>query len=70
MILQYPAKIKYLAEDKAYLVEFPDLPGCLTEGKTLEEAAQNAKEALTGYQFSKEASKFLIHLQSRERMSI
>jgi antitoxin HicB len=38
-----------LTEDKAYLVEFPDLPGCLTEGKTLEETKQNAKEALTGY---------------------
>ncbi len=36
MILQYPARIKYSAEDKTYLVEFPDLPGCLTEGKTLE----------------------------------
>ncbi len=49
MILKYPAKIKYIPEDKAYLVEFLDLPGCLTEGKTIEEAIQNAKEALTGY---------------------
>lgn len=49
MILSYPAKIKYIAEDKAYLVEFPGLPGCLTEGGTLEEAKHNAKEALTGY---------------------
>ena len=49
MILSYPAKIKYIPDDKSYLVEFPDLPGCLTEGKTLEEARQNAREALTGY---------------------
>lgn len=49
MILQYPAKIKYLAEDRAYMTEFPDLPGCLTEGRTFEEATKNAKEALTGY---------------------
>jgi antitoxin HicB len=49
MILSYPAKIKYISEDRAYLVEFPDLPGCLTEGKTLEEAKFNAREALTGY---------------------
>lgn len=49
MILSYPAKIKYHAEDKTYLVEFPDLPGCLTEGETLEDAKHNAKEALTGY---------------------
>ena len=49
MILSYPAKIKYLKEDKSYLVEFPDLPGCLTEGGALDEAKSNAKEALTGY---------------------
>jgi len=49
MILTYPARIRHMAEDKSYLVEFPDLPGCLTEGDTLEEAKHNAKEALTGY---------------------
>jgi antitoxin HicB len=49
MILTYPAKIRHIAADKAYLVEFPDLPGCLTEGDTLDAAKQNAREALTGY---------------------
>ena len=49
MIIQYPAKIKYSREDKTYLVEFPDLPGCLTEGKNMDDAIHNAKEALTGY---------------------
>ena len=48
-MLTYPARIRHMAEDKSYLVEFPDLPGCLTEGDTLEEAKENAKEALTGY---------------------
>ena len=49
MIISYPAKIKYLKEDKSYLVEFPDLPGCLTEGDTIDEAKEMAREALTGY---------------------
>jgi len=49
MILCYPAKIKYLKDDRSYLVEFPDLPGCLTEGDTLDDAKLNAREALTGY---------------------
>ncbi len=26
-----------------YLVKFPDLPGCLTEGETLDEARSNAR---------------------------
>jgi antitoxin HicB len=34
-----------------YLVEFPDLRGCLTEGKTLREALENAREALSGWLF-------------------
>ena len=32
-----------------YLVEFPELPGCLTEGKTVDMALHNAKEALDGW---------------------
>ena len=49
MTLFYPAKINLIKKDRSYLVEFPDLPGCLTEGNTLEEAKQNARDALTGY---------------------
>ena len=48
-MISYPAKIKLIKEDQSYLVEFPDLPGCLTEGHSLEEAKNNAKDALTGY---------------------
>lgn len=33
-------------EEKGYVVTFPDLPGCITEGDTLEEAYGMAKEAL------------------------
>lgn len=47
--IYYPAKITYDKSDKSFLVEFPDLKGCLTEGKTLEDALKNAREALSGY---------------------
>ena len=47
-MMQYYAKIKK-QKDKSYLVEFPGLPGCLTEGKSLEVAKKNAKEALNGW---------------------
>lgn len=30
-------------------VDFPDFPGCITAGKTLEEAREMAQEALTGH---------------------
>ncbi len=50
MIIAYPAVFTY--EDGSYNVEFPDLPGCLTFGDTIEEAFFNAKEALAGYSAS------------------
>ncbi len=34
-----------------YLVEFPDLPGCVTEGRTTRDALANAHEALSGWLF-------------------
>jgi len=34
-----------------YLVEFPDLAGCLTEGDDLAAALANAREALSGWLF-------------------
>jgi predicted RNase H-like HicB family nuclease len=32
-----------------YSVEVPELPGCFTEGDTLQEALENAKEAIECY---------------------
>ena len=45
----YPAVIEYDGEDDAYHVSFPDLPGCLTFGNTIDDARENAKEALSAY---------------------
>jgi predicted RNase H-like HicB family nuclease len=35
--------------DSAYGVSFPDVPGCISAGDTLDEATQNAVEALSGH---------------------
>jgi predicted RNase H-like HicB family nuclease len=43
---QYAMVIWYSEEDKAYLVEVPELPGCMADGETIEEAAQAAQEAI------------------------
>lgn len=37
------------AEEGGYTVSVPDLPGCHTEGDTLEEALEMAKDAIEGY---------------------
>ena len=44
----YPAIFE--AEDGGgYSVSFPDLPGCFTEGETIEEALERAKDAIGIY---------------------
>ncbi|MEO5357005.1 MAG: type II toxin-antitoxin system HicB family antitoxin [Nitrospirae bacterium YQR-1] len=48
--LKYPARfVRYYDDGEYYVVTFPDLKGCVTQGETTEEALFNATEALTGY---------------------
>ena len=48
-MISYPAVFDYDDTDHTYNVSFPDLPGCLTFGETIEETKANAKEALSAY---------------------
>jgi len=41
--------IIYPGEDGYYISECPSLPGCISQGKTKEEAIQNIKEAIEAY---------------------
>ncbi len=41
--------IVYPGEDGYWVVECPSLPGCISQGKTKEEALTNIKEAIKGY---------------------
>jgi predicted RNase H-like HicB family nuclease len=42
--LKYPVQIVE-CDEGGYFVKIPDLPGCLTQGETIEEALKNIKEA-------------------------
>ncbi len=48
-MIKYPAKIIYDEHDNVFNISFPDLSGCYTYGESLDEAKENAKEALTAY---------------------
>ena len=39
----------YPGEDGYWVAECPSLPGCISQGKSREEAASNIKEAIKGY---------------------
>jgi len=41
--------ILYPGEDGYWVVECPSFPGCISQGKTKEEAVQNIREAIEGY---------------------
>ncbi len=41
--------VLYPGEDGYWVVECPSLPGCVTQGRTREEALANAREAINGY---------------------
>jgi len=41
--------IIYSGEDEYFIAECPSLPGCISQGKTKEEAIANIKEAIDGY---------------------
>ena len=42
-------------EDGAYVTEVPSLPGCISQGKSRDEALKNAREAIQAYVESLEA---------------
>jgi len=49
--LDYPFQVRPLTEEEGggYLIEFPDLPGCLSDGATIEEAIANGADALRSW---------------------
>ena len=50
MKLIYPAIFKpFTDQSGGYVVEFPDLPGCITEGKNLEQAIEMGIDAASGW---------------------
>ena len=47
MKLYYPAL--FIHDGYGYTVEFPDLPGCITQGDSFEEAFEMAEDAASGW---------------------
>ena len=49
--MEYPFIVRPLAEEEGggYLIEFPDLPGCISDGATPEEAIASGRDAVKSY---------------------
>jgi antitoxin HicB len=47
-LFQYQFTVRPLSKEEGggYLAEYPDIPGCMSDGATIEEAIANGREAL------------------------
>ena len=47
--MKFKVLIMYDSEYKGYVVDVPELPGCMSQGKTIDEALRNIKDAIKGW---------------------
>jgi predicted RNase H-like HicB family nuclease len=47
--MDFKVILEYDPEYEGYVIECPALPGCVSQGKTKEEALENIKDAIKGY---------------------
>ena len=58
MSIKYEMIIYWSEDDQAFVVEVPELPGCMADGETYEEAVANAKEIIVEWiETAKEAGR-------------
>jgi len=63
--MKYRVYFYYDPVYQGYVADALDLPGCVSQGKTLEEAKQNIKDAIQGYievEYEKSAEERSYHL--------
>ena len=53
--IKYKVDIQWDDRDHIYIARVPELPGCVTDGKTIEIAAAHAQEAIAAYLASLDA---------------
>ena len=47
--MKFKVIITYDPEYKGYVVDVPELEGCMSQGKTIDEALENIKDAISGW---------------------
>jgi predicted RNase H-like HicB family nuclease len=52
----YSMIIQWDPRDKIYVVSVPELPGCMTHGKTYEEAVKQGQDAIESWIMAAQAS--------------
>lgn len=47
MTCKYEMIIYWSEQDQSYIVEVPELPGCMADGNSYQEAVRNAEQVIT-----------------------
>ena len=47
--MRFQVIFTYDNEYRGYVADVPELPGCMSQGKTLDEAVKNIKDAIKGF---------------------
>jgi len=47
--MKFKVVIMYDKEYQGYVVDVPELNGCMSQGKTIDEALENVKDAIKGW---------------------
>jgi predicted RNase H-like HicB family nuclease len=47
--MRFKVVIMYDPEYKGYVVDIPELVGCMSQGKTIDEVLENIKDAIRGW---------------------
>ncbi|MFC2131921.1 type II toxin-antitoxin system HicB family antitoxin [Bacteroidota bacterium] len=47
--MNYKVLITYDSDYKGYVIDVPELNGCMSQGKTIDEALVNIKDAIQGW---------------------
>jgi predicted RNase H-like HicB family nuclease len=62
--------VVYPGEDGFWVAECPSLPGCVSQGKTREEAIANIREAIRGYIAALEEDKLPVPAETFETLLV
>jgi len=47
--MRFKVIITYDQDYQGYVVDVPELPGCMSQGKTIDDALKNIKDAIKGW---------------------
>ena len=47
--MKFQVIFTYDSDYDGYVADVPELPGCMSQGKTLDDAVKNIKDAIKGY---------------------